>query len=177
MKNNNGKINTNKIKKHNIPPIFSKDSKILILGSFPSVISRDREFYYANPKNRFWSVLGAVFNDMVPEDTEGKKMFLQKHKIALWDVVACCEIESSKDSSIKNITPNNIEYVLNNSSVEKIFTNGKTADKLYDKFFKDKIKLFKQNLPSTSPANASYRLENLILIWKEKINKEKNGKK
>ncbi len=146
---------------HTIKPFYNKDSKVLILGSFPSVKSREEGFYYAHPQNRFWRVLSSVFEEEIVD----KKEFLKKHKIALFDVCASCEIKGSSDASIKEVVPNDIEEILKESGIKQIILNGKTASKLYQKYMKD-IKVPSITLPSTSPANASFSLEKLIEEYK-----------
>ena len=150
---------------HPIPPVFNADSKILILGSFPSVKSREEKFFYAHPQNRFWKVLAAVFSDAVPVSVEEKKTFLYSHGIALWDVIAYCDIEGSSDGSIRNVKANDISLVLNNCRIEKIFANGRTAEKLYQKYIEPVAGRKAVYLPSTSPANAACSLERLKEIW------------
>lgn len=151
---------------HNFPPLFDKNSEILILGSFPSVKSREAKFFYGHPQNRFWKVLAAIFEKSVPQSIEEKKAFLLESRIALWDVIKSCNIEGSSDSSIKNAVPNVISHILSNSSVKKIFVNGRTAEKYYNMFIKDKLKISATVLPSTSPANAAYSFEKLVDTWK-----------
>ena len=146
---------------HTIKPFYNKDSKVLILGSFPSVKSREEGFYYAHPQNRFWRVLSSVFEEEIVD----KKEFLKKHKIALFDVCASCEIKGSSDASIKEVVPNDIEEILKESGIKQIILNGNTASKLYQKYMKD-IKVPSITLPSTSPANASFSLEKLIEEYK-----------
>ena len=150
---------------HPIDPVYDGDSEILILGSFPSVKSREDMFFYAHPKNRFWKVLEAVKDSPVPETTEEKKTFLIKNKIALWDVIKSCEVTGSSDSSIKNVTPNNIQMILDKADIKKIFLNGKTAERYYKKYLSADIKTEALCLPSTSPANAACRLPELIEKW------------
>lgn len=154
---------------HPFPPLFNENSKILILGSFPSVKSREQNFFYAHPQNRFWKVTSAVFNCTVPATIEEKKEFLYKNKIALWDVIASCEITGSSDSSIKNVTANDLSKILESAKIEKIFINGKTAEKYYNKYTKDKINHEAICLPSTSPANAAWSVEKLTAEWKRLI--------
>lgn len=154
---------------HPIPPVFDGNSKILILGSFPSVKSRDDRFFYAHPQNRFWKVLAAVFDDDVPASTDEKKAFLYSHGISLWDVIAYCEITGSSDGSIKNVKANDISVILENAPIEKIFVNGRTAQRLYKKHIEQKAGRKAVYLPSTSPANAAVSLEELKKIWKETI--------
>ena len=154
---------------HPIEPVYDKNSKILILGSFPSVKSREQGFFYGHPQNRFWKVLAGVFECEVPITVEDKKRFLIENNVALWDVIHSCEIEGSADSSIKNAVPNDINKIIENSSIKAIFTNGKTADKLYKKYIENEIGIEAICLPSTSPANATWSLERLIDFWKEEI--------
>lgn len=135
--------------KHELEPIYDEYSKILILGTMPSVRSREVGFYYAHPKNRFWWVLAKVFDEVIIN----KEEFLKKHHIALWDVLKSCYVNGSSDASIKNALPNDLESIINNSKIKVIFTTGKTAYKYYLKFFKEKIDLPVIPLPSTSPAN------------------------
>ncbi len=154
---------------HNIQPVFDSRSKILILGSFPSVKSRECRFFYGHPQNRFWRVISGVFNDCLPQTVDEKKVLLLAHGIALWDVIASCDVEGSSDSSIRNVIPNDIGYILSACSIERIFTNGKTAAKLYDKFIFPVTGRKAICLPSTSPANASYSLERLTVEWRKAI--------
>lgn len=150
---------------HPISPVFDENSKILILGSFPSVKSREQMFFYGHPQNRFWRVISALCERELPVTVEQKKQLLLDCKIAVWDVIASCDIVGSADSTIKNVTPNDLNYILNNSCIEKIFVNGKTAEGLYNKYVKEKINREAICLPSTSPANAAWSLERLIKAW------------
>lgn len=152
--------------KHPFPPLYDKDSKILVLGSFPSVKSREQLFFYGHPQNRFWKVTAAVFGDDVPKSIEDKKAFLHKNHIALWDVIASCDIEGSADSTIKNVVPNDLDAIIKNSKVKRIFVNGKTAEKYYNKYTKDKLERAAVCLPSTSPANAAWNIERLVGAWR-----------
>lgn len=151
---------------HLIEPIYDKDSKILILGSFPSVKSREANFFYHHPQNRFWRVLAAVYQDTVPEEIADKKAFLKRHQIALWDVIASCNIKGSSDSSISDVEVNDLNMIIANSSVKHIYTNGNLADKLYHRYFDTIIDLPVTKLPSTSPANAAYSLDKLLIYWR-----------
>ncbi len=155
--------------KHPIPPLYDKNSRVLILGSFPSVKSREAHFFYGHPQNRFWKVTSAVFNEPVPQSIAEKKDFLLKNHIALWDVIASCDIQGSADSTIKNVTPNDLNIILETVDIKEIFVNGKTAEKYYNKYTKDVIGRSAICLPSTSPANAAWNIERLIEEW-EKIN-------
>ncbi len=152
---------------HPIAPVYNENSRILILGSFPSVKSREEAFFYGHPQNRFWRVLSAVFNCPVPETVEDKKTFLLENEIALWDVICRCDIDGSADSCIKNVVPNDIGCILEKGKIEKIFLNGKTALKYYNKYLKEKVNIEALCLPSTSPANAAWSLDRLIAAWGE----------
>ncbi len=147
---------------HTIEPVFDADSEILILGSFPSVKSREANFFYGHPRNRFWKVISAVMGEECPITTDEKKAFLLRNKIAVWDVIKSCDISGSSDSSIKNVTPNDLSKILVKSNVKSIFTNGNTAYTLFKRYNPDKNAV---KLPSTSPANAAFSLENLIVKW------------
>ncbi|MBR2327483.1 MAG: DNA-deoxyinosine glycosylase [Clostridia bacterium] len=151
---------------HNIPPVWDKNSKILILGSFPSVASREAEFFYAHPQNRFWRVLSSVLCEKAPETVEEKRKLLLSNGIALWDVIQSCEISGSSDSSIKNALPNDICLILKESKTTRIFTNGKTAHRLYERLIFPKTKIVDICLPSTSAANAAVSLNGLIEAWR-----------
>lgn len=152
---------------HNIPPLYNEKSRILILGSFPSVKSREGQFFYHHPQNRYWKVMAAVFGEPVPETITEKKQMILSHHIAMWDVIASCDISGSSDSSIKNVTANDIGRLLEETEIEKIYTNGGTAHKYYQRYVKKKIGRDDIVLPSTSPANAAWSLERLIMAWKE----------
>lgn len=154
---------------HPIPPVYNSESEILILGSFPSVKSREVGFFYGHKQNRFWKVMAEVFSDNVPQTIDEKKTFLLKNNIALWDVIASCDIEGSSDSSIKNVTLNDLSVILDNSGISKIFTNGKKANILYEKYTYPKTGIKAVCLPSTSPANASWNLEKLTAEWRKNL--------
>lgn len=151
---------------HPIPPLYSASSSVLILGSFPSVKSREQEFFYGHPQNRFWRVIAAVYGTSVPTAVEEKKKLILSNGLALWDVIAECEIEGSSDSSISAVKPNDISIILNNCPVKRIFVNGKMAEKYYIKYIQPKIGLKAVCLPSTSPANAAWSFERLCEAWK-----------
>ena len=151
---------------HPITPIFDKDSRILILGSFPSVKSREEGFFYSHPQNRFWKVLAVVFEEETPTTIEDKKRFLLKNHVAVWDVIHSCDIEGSSDSSIKNVVPNDLSEILEKADIRQIYVNGKKAEQLYKKYIFPRFKREAICLPSTSPANAAWRLERLVDEWK-----------
>lgn len=145
-----------------IPPVFNEHSVVLILGTMPSPKSRERGFYYAHPQNRFWPVLAAVFGEAVPYGTEERKSFALKHGIALWDVLAQCDIEGASDAAIKNPVANDIASLLKSSGIKTVFTTGKTAARLYEKLCVPCGCPKAVELPSTSPANAKMSLDTLI---------------
>lgn len=147
---------------HSFEPFYNINSEILILGSIPSVKSREASFYYMHPQNRFWNILELVFKEKIGDSILDKKKFLTKHKIALWDVIASCEIDGSKDSSIKNVKVNNILELIKNSNVKYIFTTGKKAYELYNKYCFNTIKIRAICLYSPSPANCAISLEELV---------------
>ena len=151
---------------HTIEPIFDKNSEILVLGSFPSVKSRENNFYYAHPQNRFWRVVASVYSCPVPKTVEEKKNMLLSNKIAVWDVIKSCEITGSADSTIKSVIPNDLSEILSVADIKKIYANGKTAQSLYNMYIKKSTGFDIISLPSTSPANAAYSLEKLIKEWK-----------
>lgn len=151
---------------HNIPPLYNKNSETLILGSFPSVKSREAEFFYGHPQNRFWRVLAGVFCCDVPQTIEEKKRLVLENRLALWDVIAECEIIGSADTSIKNVKPNDISEIIKNSAVSRIFVNGKTAEKYYIRYIEKQLGQKAICLPSTSPANAAWSLDRLIDTWR-----------
>ena len=152
---------------HPIPPVFDRHSKVLILGSFPSVKSREVQFFYGHPQNRFWKVTSKVCGITEPRTIEEKKAFLLSQGIAVWDVIASCDIEGSADSSIKNVVPNDLTEILNVAEISQIFVNGKTAEKFYTKYIRDSIGREAVCLPSTSPANAAWSVERLTEAWKQ----------
>ncbi len=150
---------------HPFPPLYNENSKILILGSFPSVKSREQMFFYGHPQNRFWKVISAVFDCDTPKDIYEKRQFLLEHGIALWDIIASCEIIGSSDSSIKNVTANDISEILGAADIKKIYVNGKAAEKYFNKYTREKIGRDAICLPSTSPANASWSVQRLVKAW------------
>lgn len=151
---------------HPFEPVFDKNSEILILGSFPSVKSRENSFYYGHAQNRFWKVTSSLYGCSVPVTISEKTDFLNAHKIALWDVIGSCSISKSSDSSIKDALPNDIPTLISETRINRIFLNGKTAYGLYLKFFSDlSEKIPSVCLPSTSPANAAWNTEKLTEAW------------
>ncbi len=154
--------------RHTFEPVYDGKSSILILGSLPSVKSRENQFYYGHPQNRFWKVLAALCHSEEPGTIEEKKKLLLGNHIALWDVIAQCDILGSSDSSIRNVIPNDMNVILKHAPIERIYANGNKAYELYQKYCYPLCRRAAVKLPSTSPANAVYRLEDLTKAW-EKI--------
>ena len=150
---------------HPIDPVYDENSRVLILGSFPSVKSREAEFFYGHPQNRFWKVLAAVFHRAVPVTVEEKRALLLEEGVALWDVIASCEIQGSSDSSIKDAVPNDLTSILETARIEAIYVNGKIAEKYYKKYLLAVTRRKAVCLPSTSPANAAWNLARLVESW------------
>ena len=155
--------------KHTFDPVFNEESKILILGSFPSVKSRENQFFYGHPQNRFWKVMANVLNWEVPETIEEKKEMLLTNHVAVWDVIASCSIIGSSDTSIKDVVVNDFSRILETSKVERIYVNGGKAYELYHKYAEKNTGMKAVKLPSTSPANAAWNLEKLQKVWKDAI--------
>ena len=151
---------------HPIEPVFDQHSKILILGSFPSVKSREEQFFYGHPQNRFWKVLAAVTCSPLPRTVEEKRLLLLSNSIALWDVIASCNVDGSSDSSIRNAVPNDLHRILDTADIQRIYVNGKTAEKYYNKYLRKATGMDAVCLPSTSPANASWSFERLCDAWR-----------
>lgn len=154
---------------HTFEPIYDGSSQVLILGTFPSVKSREMEFYYGHPQNRFWKVIASITENPLPVTIEEKKKLLLKERIAVWDVIARCRIAGSSDSSIRDVVPNEIGRLLQNSEIKNIYANGTKAYELYKKHIYPLTRRDIVKLPSTSPANASYNLEKLCMIWKAQL--------
>lgn len=157
---------------HTFGPVYDKNSKILILGSIPSVKSREQQFYYGHPQNRFWKVLAAIFDENDLNTIDDKKAFLLKNNIALWDVIASCDIIGSSDSSIKNVRENDMRVILGQADIRTIFLNGGKADVFFKKYCMKYVNGEKPvlvKLPSTSPANAAWSLDSLTKVWREAV--------
>lgn len=161
---------------HTFTPVFDENSRILILGTFPSVKSRENQFYYGHPQNRFWRVTAALTDSAVPFTIEEKKRMLLEGRIAVWDVIASCEIEGSSDSSIRNVVPNDIAGLLGRTNIQAVFCNGGKAYELYAKYCEKACGKKALKLPSTSPANAAWSLERLTASWKEATKQYIRGK-
>ena len=157
---------------HPFEPVYSTESKILILGSFPSVKSREDNFYYAHPQNRFWRIIASILNEDVPRNINQKKDILLNGKIAVWDVLKSCKIEGSSDASIKEPIVNDISKVLDITNISCIFFYGNEAFNIYNKYLKSKLHIKCKVLPSTSPANAMWNFDRLLEVWKKEIIEE-----
>ena len=151
---------------HPIPPLYDEFSRVLILGSFPSVKSREQQFFYGHKQNRFWRVMEQVLDCPVPVSIEQKREMLLSRHIAVWDVIAGCEITGSSDASIRNVTPNDLSEILTCADIREIYTNGGKAGQLYKKYIYPANGREAVTLPSTSPANAGYSLEKLVEAWR-----------
>lgn len=153
--------------KHTFEPVFDEDSELLILGTFPSVKSRENHFYYGHPQNRFWKVIAELTDSGVPQTIgEKKRLLLEKH-IAIWDVIESCTISGSSDSSIRDVKVNDIKSLLERSKIAAIYGNGAKACELYDRYVREKTGMDIIKLPSTSPANAAFSLDRLCAEWRK----------
>ena len=150
---------------HTFPPLWTPESKILILGSFPSVKSREQGFFYGHPQNRFWKLMARLLQEEVPTTIEEKRAMILKHNIALWDVIESCEIVGSSDSSIKDVKVNDLGMIVKNRQVRHVFTNGGKSHEMYVKYGEALTGIKAIKLPSTSPANAAFSLEKLAVEW------------
>ena len=151
---------------HPIPPTFDASSEILILGSFPSVKSREMGYFYGHPQNRFWRIVAALHNEPVPMTVEDRREFLLRRHIAAWDVIASCTIIGSSDSSIRDVIPNDLQPILDGSRVSRIFVNGRKAEEYYKKYQEPRLGISAVCLPSSSPANAAWSLDRLLEAWR-----------
>ena len=154
---------------HPFPPLYNERSRILILGSFPSVKSREQRFFYGHPQNRFWKVLASVLGSPVPADIPEKRDMLLSRGIALWDSIARCDIEGSADASIENVVPNDLRPILDAAEIRQIFCNGRKSWEMYARYIEPSVKRQAVCLPSTSPANAVWSLDRLTGAWREKL--------
>lgn len=154
---------------HPFAPLYDKHSEILILGSLPSVKSREQGFFYGHPQNRFWRLMAAVFDEAVPQTIEEKKALALNHHIAMWDAIYSCDIIGSDDSSIKNAVPTDLSAILSGCDIRRIICNGKTSGMIYRKYHQPLTGIEAIVLPSTSPANASWSFERLVEVWREEL--------
>ena len=159
---------------HEFGPLYKEDSQILILGSFPSVASREAAFFYGHKQNRFWKMLAAVFGEVLPATIEEKKSMCLRHHIALYDAIEECDIIGSSDASIRDPMPANLQSIVDATAVSKIICNGKTSYKYFCKFQNQSLIDMAVCLPSTSPANAAVSLEELVKVWKKELLSNQN---
>lgn len=152
---------------HNFPPLYDQNSRILLLGSIPSPKSREQAFFYGHPQNRFWRVLSSILNEPMPQQIEEKRAMCHAHHIALWDVLASCEIQGASDAAIRNPVANDIHSILTQAPIQAIFTTGRTANKLYHKLCEPQTGIPAGLLPSTSPANAAWSVDRLCEAYQE----------
>lgn len=156
--------------RHGFEPIFDKNSRVLILGTLPSVKSREQQFYYGHPQNRFWKLLaGIVGEERAPDSIMEKTEFLLRNRIAIWDVIAECDIIGSSDSSIKNVVPADLTRILDTAPIQGIYANGAKAYELYMKYSYEKTGREIVKLPSTSPANAAFQMDRLLSVWRDAL--------
>ena len=151
---------------HPFPPLYDEQSTTLILGSFPSIKSREAMFFYGHPQNRFWRVLASLFEQNLPMTITEKKEMVLRHHLALWDSIHSCTVTGSSDNSIKDVVPNDISQIIRESKVNRIFCNGTLSHKMYMKYIFASTGIEAIKLPSTSPANAAYSLEKLLAAWR-----------
>ena len=150
---------------HPFGPLFSPASRVLILGSFPSVQSREQNFFYGHPQNRFWKVIAAVFEQDVPASIPEKKALILENGLALWDSIASCVVTGSSDASIRDVRPNDLRIILDRCPIERIFCNGRKSHEMYEKYIRPELSREAGCLPSTSPANAQWSLDRLVEAW------------
>lgn len=168
----NKKAEERRLVRHPFPPLYDENSKILILGSFPSVKSREMDFFYGHPQNRFWKLLSRLLEAPFPETVPDRRAFLLEYGIALWDVIASCEIRGSSDASIRNAVPNDLRQILDHAQIRQVYVNGQTAGKLYQKYQEKPLREAYGDcakavvLPSTSPANAAWTMDRLMEAWR-----------
>ena len=156
---------------HGFDPVFDERSRVLVLGSFPSVLSREHRFYYGNPRNRFWHVMAGVLGEREPatDDIAGKRALLLRHGVALWDVIESCDVRGSSDASIRNVVPVDVARITGVAPIRAVFCNGGTAGRLYARWLEPVTGLPAVTLPSTSPANAAWSAERLAARWREAL--------
>lgn len=151
---------------HPIPPLYDAQSRILILGSFPSIKSREAMFFYGHPQNRFWPLLARLLKEQAPTSIEEKRALALRHHIALWDSIRSCTITGSSDSSVRDVVPNDLSVILDHSEVGRIYCNGALSHKMYMKYIYPTTGIEAVKLPSTSPANAAYSMDRLEKEWR-----------
>ena len=154
---------------HPFPALYNQDSRILVLGSFPSIKSREQQFFYGHPQNRFWRVMAAVLDCATPQSVDDKKTMLLKHHVALWDSIARCSIEGSSDASIENVVPNDLSPIFSAAVIQQVFCNGQKSWEMYHRYIEPLSGMPAVCLPSTSPANAAWSLDRLTQAWRQAL--------
>ncbi len=154
---------------HPFPPLFDAGCDTLILGSLPSVKSRAQRFFYGHPQNRFWPLLAAVYGETAPVTIEEKKALALRHHVALWDTIFSCDIVGSGDSSIRNVTPTDLQPIFDAAPIRRVFCNGRTSGMYYGKYQQKTLGIEAVVLPSTSPANAAWTMERLLTVWRDAL--------
>ena len=154
-------------------PVASPRSHVLILGSFPSAKSREVGFYYGHPQNRFWPLMAHLLGQPIPETIEQKKALILQNGLALWATVCCCTITGASDASIRDVQPNDIAMLCRTYPIEKIYCNGAASFRVYQKYAQEQTGITAEKLPSTSPANAAWRMERLQTAWAQVIRGQK----
>ncbi len=154
---------------HPFPPVAGPDSRVLILGSFPSVRSREEGFFYGHPRNRFWPLMAALYSEETPQTIPERRALILRHGLALWDVIASCRIEGSSDASVRDAAPVDIRRVLDTADIRQVVCNGALAGKLYARYLQQAVGLEAIIAPSTSPANAAWSLARLIPVWHDAL--------
>ena len=149
---------------HTLTPWYDENARVLILGTIPSVKSRECGCYYGHPQNRFWTTMSTVFDEVISNSAEGRRAFCKKHHIALWDVLASCDIQGSQDMSIRNPIPNDIALLISQTHITTVFTTGKKAAQLYDRYVFPKTHIQAITLPSTSPANRRWFTQEQLTV-------------
>jgi len=152
---------------HPFPPLVCPESRTLILGSFPSIKSREQRFFYGHPQNRFWRMLAAVYGEPVPEDIPAKTQLVYAHKLALWDSIGECTIIGSSDASVRDVVPVEITRVLEAAPIERVLCNGALSGRYYRRYLQPVTGIEAHIMPSTSPANAAWQLDRLVAAWRE----------
>lgn len=152
---------------HTLEPVFDEISRVLILGTMPSPKSRERMMYYGHPQNRFWRVMASVLETDLPEGADARFQMLRERGIALWDVLSSCSIDGASDSSIRDAVPNDISLITGRTDIRMIFTTGKKAYELYNRYMRPVTGIDAVCLPSPSPANCAVSMDELVDKYKQ----------
>lgn len=152
---------------HPLSPLYNSNSRILILGSFPSVKTREYGFFYGHPQNRFWPLMEILFQTELSRDISERRAFLLDHHIAVYDSIYQCDIIGSSDASIQQVVPSDLSHITQTAAIQEVFCNGATSYKYYQQYHASELGIKGIKLPSTSPANARFRLEDLVQAWSQ----------